>query len=377
MRVAVDARELVRRPTGVGRYLHSLLERWAQMPRAARHEWILYAPQAIAVPNGMRVEVLAGRGGTVWEQGTLPRALARGAPDVLFAPGYTSPFAAPCPVVLTVHDVSFAAHPEWFSPREGLRRRQLTAWSARRARLVLTDSAFSRDEIVRLLGIPPARLRIVPLGASHLEQDGRVDSSGAAAGHVRFGENSPGRSPLVLFVGSIFRRRRIDLLIEAFVHHVAPRVPDSRLEIVGDNRMYPPGDPAALLRAAPPGVASRVALRSYVDDRTLMALYQQAMVFAFLSEYEGFGLTPLEALARGVPPLVLDTPVAREVYGEAAVYVSPQAPAAAVGEAIVDLLTSPARRNAVLARAPEVVARYDWSRTAEATLDALEEAAGV
>ena len=100
-------------------------------------------------------------------------------------------------------------------------------------------------------------------------------------------------------------------------------------------------------------------------------------MFVFPSEYEGFGLTPLEALARGVPPIVLETPIAREVYGDAARYVP--ADLASIGPlaaAIVELLHSAAARAGILSHAGEVLGRYDWGRTATATLRAIEEAAG-
>ena len=80
--------------------------------------------------------------------------------------------------------------------------------------------------------------------------------------------------------------------------------------------------------------ADRISIRSYVDEATLQDLYARASAFAFLSEYEGFGLTPLEALAAGIPPVLLDTPVARETCGPAARYV----PAANMSEPLVDAL---------------------------------------
>jgi glycosyltransferase involved in cell wall biosynthesis len=113
-----------------------------------------------------------------------------------------------------------------------------------------------------------------------------------------------------------------------------------------------------------------------VDEGTLSALYQRATVFAFLSEYEGFGLTPLEALAAGVPPVVLDTAVAREVYGSAARYVASLSAPQPLADALIELLTSAAAREAILAHAEQVLTRYDWSTTATATLRAIEEAAG-
>jgi glycosyltransferase involved in cell wall biosynthesis len=373
MKIAVDARELTGKPTGVGRYLAELMSAWAGDAESRRHEWLVYSPVTPDVPEAFRSSIrqVTGGGGTQWEQWDLARALSNDRPDVLFAPGYTAPFTAPCPTAVTIHDVSFAAHPEWFSWREGARRRTLTAWSARRARLVLTDSAFSRGEIARHLGIPHERIRVVLLGMSR-PRAMRNDSDGA----VHQVPDASGR--LILFVGSIFRRRHVDRLIAAFCESIAARLPDSRLEIVGENRSHPPIDLDRVLRHYPAEIAARVSLRSYVDDATLDALYARASVFAFPSEYEGFGLTPLEALARGVPPVVLDTPIAREIYDGAARYVSADLRTVApLADAIVELVTSPTARQAVLAHAPAVLARYDWNRAARETLRAIEEAGGV
>jgi len=96
-------------------------------------------------------------------------------------------------------------------------------------------------------------------------------------------------------------------------------------------------------------------------------------VFAFLSEYEGFGLPPLEALASGIPPVLLDTAVAREVCGPAARYV-PAGDVPAIGAALADLLDNPAAREAVLNAASGVLARYSWPAAARQTMEALESA---
>jgi glycosyltransferase involved in cell wall biosynthesis len=361
MKVAIDARELCGKPTGVGRYLQELLTEWSTDPDAARHEWQLFAPAQPTVPHAFagRVRVTGGSAGTWWEQRTLPRLLAENRPDVLFAPGYSAPLTAPCPTVVAIHDVSFAAHPEWFSAREGLRRRVIGRWSARRARRVITISEFSKGELVAHLGTPPGRIRVTPLAVR------RPDLPAGT------------REPMVLYVGSIFERRHVDVLVDSFVNHVAGAVPGARLEIVGDVRLPDGVRVDAALDAASDSVKARARFRSYVDDDTLRALYGRASVFVFLSEYEGFGLTPLEAMAHGVPPVVLDPPVAREVYGPAAAYhrLGPSLPPE-LGRTLVSLLTEPEAHARLVNQAPAVLARYDWGRTAAATLRILEEAAG-
>ena len=385
MRVAVDVRELCGRPTGVGRYLAGLLEAWSDNAVAQRHQWALYAHARPALPGHWdeHFRLVSGGGGTLWEQRALPAALRGQRPDVLFAPGYTAPLTVPAPVVLTVHDVSFFAHPEWFSFREGTRRRLLTAWSARRARRVITDSIFSQSEIARHIGIDRSRVTVIPLGIDRSHSGSRISADApqalrrdlAEARDASEGGPDPGsrREPLVLFVGSIFERRRVDRLIDAF-DEVAARVPDAQLEIVGENRTRHPRLDLDALRQQRTH-ADRIHIRSYVDDETLTSLYQRASVLVFLSEYEGFGFTPLEALAAGVAPVLLDTPIARETCGAAARYVAPDAPNTAVAAAIIDLLTDGSARAQIMQRAAEVLPRYDWEITAADTMRVIEEAA--
>lgn len=364
MKIAVDARELANKPTGVGRYLSELLTEWSDQPVTLQHTWTLYSPDLLTVPPAFAdsVRVLSRGGGTKWEQWTLAQALRSDRPDVLFAPGYSAPLAHTCPMVLTVHDVSFFAHPEWFTFREGARRRTFTRLSASRARLVVTDSEFSRAEIVRHLGLQPATIRVIPLGVRTRPSDASAD-------------NGRPRDPLVLFVGSIFTRRHVDALIESFARYVAPHVAESRLEIVGDNRAYPPMDLQRILRRQPLDIQQRISIRTYVSNETLADLYARASVFVFPSEYEGFGLTPLEALAAGVSPIVLDTPIASEIYGPAAHYVSNTMPLdERLGEAMTQPLTDASARRALLHHRASVLGRYRWSTTARETLAAIEEA---
>jgi glycosyltransferase involved in cell wall biosynthesis len=361
--IAVDARELVGKPTGVGRYLSNLLDQWARQSEASLHRFVLYSPGPLGdgarpTPRGgatFEVRQIPGTAGTRWEQTRLPATLRRDRPDVLFAPGYSSPLFLRIPIVLMIHDVSFFARPEWFPPRARLRRQITTRLSARRARLVLTNTEFSRREIVRFLKVPEDRLRAITFGIS----PPTLPSALTVA-----------RQPIVLFVGSFFNRRRLPDLIRVF-GRVASARPDARLEIVGDDRTYPHQDLQETAREA--GVAERMTIRSYVPDATLASLYASASVFAFLSEYEGFGFTPLEALACGVPLVVLDTPVAHEVYGASARYVV-AGDIDAAAAAILDLMEDGPARAAQLAGAPATLARYSWDAAARATLAAIEEA---
>jgi glycosyltransferase involved in cell wall biosynthesis len=302
--------------------------------------------------------------GVLWEQTRLALAL-RSRADVMFGPGYSVPMLAGVPTVVTLHDVSFCAHPEWFGPREGLRRRLLARAAARRARRVLTMSTFSRDEIVRLLGVSAEKIHVIPLAAG-----GFFDPAAAPSGHAV--DATAAREPMVLYVGSIFNRRHVPTLLRAFAP-VGRSVPAARLVIVGDNRTRPHEDLDALARDL--GIAPQVRITAYVSDEELADLYRRARAFAFLSTYEGFALTPLEALAAGVPSILFDTPVAREVFRDAALFVPP-GDELGVTAALRALLDHPPVHEHYLTEGAALLRDYSWSRTASETLAVLLEAAG-
>ena len=351
MRVAIDARELAGRPTGVGRYLSQILRAWGELPAARAYSFVLCATDRLPADaaGDLPIEQLTAAGrGTMWEQMVLPRLVRRAGADVLFAPAYTGPLTCRVPLVLTIHDVSFSAHPEWFGWREGTRRRIVTRWSAQRAARVITDSGFSKREIVKHLGIDHAKVDVIYPGTTSLVRQGT-------------------REPLVLYVGSVFNRRHVPQLIHGF-SRLARAHDDVRLEIVGDNRTRPYIDVDRLIEVA--GTAERIRARSYVTDDELARLHGRASAFVFLSSYEGFGMTPLDALAAGIPIVVLDTEVAREIYGPAALYVERPEPAL-IEQALERVLFDGSVRARLLDAAQGQLERYSWSECARRTLQVL------
>jgi glycosyltransferase involved in cell wall biosynthesis len=354
MRIGIDARELCGKATGAGRYLGGLLEQWNAAADGDR-EFILYAPDTFRLPldpQRFAIRLIPGKPGTWWEQVHLPAHAAADHLDVFFAPAYSAPLRLRVPTVVAIHDVSFFAHPEWFRWREGRRRRWLTRRSAACARAVVTISNFSRLEILDALGVPDARVHVIPPGVA----------PPAAAPWTNH------REERILFVGSIFNRRHVPDLIRAFTA-LARRRPAASLDLVGDNRTFPHEDLPGTIAAA--GLASRVRWHRYADETQLAALYADARAFAFLSEYEGLGLTPLEALAAGVPPVLLDTAVARESCRDAALYVS-RGDVDGTARALEDLLLDHATRSRLLAAAPAALAQYSWPRAATETLRLIE-----
>jgi glycosyltransferase involved in cell wall biosynthesis len=296
--LAVNGRFLrTPRPTGMHRAARSLLV-------AARRRGL---DAEVLVPPGID-DPLADRtvwgppgrfGDHAWEQLTLPAA-TRGRP--LLSLLNTAPVAHRRAAV-TVYDLAFAVHPEWF-------RRSIRVYgavvmaAARRAEVVLTDSHAVAGEL-RAAGIAASRVRVVRLA---------VDDGLAPAGHAQVAAAAQRHGlvrPWLLVVGWSNPRKDVATVVQAHAALVS-RVPHD-LVLVG-------ADSPTFRRVDLPRLDS-VRVLGYVGDAELPALLTGASGFLYPTLYEGFGLPPLEALACGTPAIVSDLPVTREAAGDAAVFV--------------------------------------------------------
>lgn len=366
--IGIDGRELQGRPTGVGRYLRSLLRRWIDWPLDRLVVYVQGAPPPETVLGRPGIEVRsleAGRGpGAWWAERVLAPAAARDGLDVFFAPAYVCPLSLRVPRVTTVHDLSFFSWPEDFTIRDGLRRRELVRASVRVSHRVLAVSAFTERELVRYFPDRASRFVHIPHGPDEdLPPAPRRDQA-----RVRIGA----RGPVILTVGSILNRRRLPVLLRA-VAALRRAWPGLVLEVVGDNRTHPPLPIETLVEEL--GLQSSVRVSGYVSEQGLVARYAAADVFVFLSEYEGFGLPVLEAMGRGLPVVTSTRPALGEIFGAAALLVEPTDDAALAG-AIDRVLGSPTLAADLVARGHRLRQSYSWEHTATRTREVLVQAAG-
>jgi glycosyltransferase involved in cell wall biosynthesis len=365
--IGIDGRELAGRPTGTGRYLRNLLRQWRQTDDTLL-VYVDGTPPDDPVLDHPRVRVRpvgpGGSHGLVWQQRLLPPRLRQDGPDVFFSPAYSCPLPVELPRVTAVHDLSFFAYPQDFSYLDGLRRRLLVAASLAASRTVLVCSDFTRRELARLFPHLADRARHVPLGpADDLPLAPTRDLARARLGLA---------GPLVLSVGAVLNRRCLPELVRA-VARLRQAYPGLVLDVVGENRTHPTVDLAGL--ASLRGLERQVRLSGFVDDAGLAERYAAADVAVFLSEYEGFGLPPLEAAARGVPLVVSRRPSLSEVFGEAALLVEPR-DESAVAEALGSVLRDATLADRLRAAGHALARRYSWAETAQQTRAVLAEAAG-
>jgi glycosyltransferase involved in cell wall biosynthesis len=237
---------------------------------------------------------------------TLPRALARDRIAVFLSPYYKGPVRAPCPVVLTIHDLYFINYPGRHRPvYEAIVTRAARAYAGR-ATAIISDSEYSKREIVARLGVSAAKVSVVPvaLGAEF------KPASLTAAARARYALTSP----YVLYVGNFNPHKNIARLIRGFALLPGPVRSRHWLVLAGG---YGDGRPELARLAESLGLTDRVIFAGRVEDADLPALYAEAAVYVTPSLEEGFGSTVLEAMACGAPVVTSNRAALPEVVGDA------------------------------------------------------------
>ena len=380
MRIAVDARPGVSAGmTGIGYYTRHLLDRMPALDPGSRYvAWWLDA-RAVAKPFGRPrrfrpapnlterwtpfpatwFETLSQR----WELPRLEWVLRF---DVLFAPNFVPPPTRSRRLVITVHDLAFAKHPETapHSTRMWLRRLDRAVGQAAE---VITVSEATRADLLERYDVDPARVTAIAHGVDH--ELFRPPPEGEVA-RVRERHRLP--SPYLLFLGGLEPRKNLPRLVRAFARIDT----EAALVIAGSSVPWNPEGGQALrpaLEGLPERVRERIVFTGYLDDADKVAILGGAAALAFPSRHEGFGLPVLEAMACGTPVLTSNVSALPEVAGDAALLVDPEdeeAIAGGLARLLVDVGLRERLRVAGLARA----ARFTWDETARRTIEVLHRA---
>ena len=298
---------------------------------------------------------------------TLSAELRKRPVDVLHVQ-FTAPPFCPCPVVVSIHDLSFEHLPETFKRRSRTQLRLTVRHSARRATRILSLSEHTRRDIIETYRIDAEKVSAIPLAAA--EHFGPVNDNRELQ-RVRHNYGIAG--DYILCVGSIQPRKNLARLIRAYAllrgNCSAAKLP--KLVLVGKCAWLYDETLRTLEKA---GVKDTVVVTGYVPESDLPALYSGALCFVYPSYFEGFGLPPLEAMKCGAPVIVGDRTSLPEVVGDAALSVDPF-DIEAIAAAITRLVNNSALRHELSVRGQERARLFSWQHTARETLKVYTEVA--
>ena len=346
------------RSAGVHKYIHHLLRNLGHEDEGFRYTALMGGGH---LPTDAAPAVERSRWPThqapvrvVWEQCLQPGVLRRIEADLAHGPVFVGPLGATCPVVLTIHDLSFIRFPALFRPSHRLYLSVFARLSARRARRLIAVSSHAAAEAKRLLGVPQKQIDVVHNG---------VDSSFrplSAQEIAAFRRRKGLPERYLLHIGTLEPRKNLVRLVEAF-----GRLCDSEMCLVlagGKGWDYR----ELFAKVEDLHLGSKVTFAGYVPNEELPLFYNAAHALVYPSLYEGFGLPVLEALACGTPVLTSNTSSLPEIAGDAAELVDPysiDAIAAGMRRLMRDEVLRQELRERGLARARQ----FSWQRAAQET----------
>ena len=379
MRIGIDCHVLEKRKSGVGvaRYLMKLLNCWS---RKSGIEFFLYFKDRIIsgnflsssdflsspvfikkiAKNPFNIKSLA-----LYYNFSLPIAVMRDKIDVLFLPFYMRPFFCWVPTVNVIHDISYVSHSNWFRLRYRLPLKLLTKRAIKKSFALVVSSKYTKDEIIKFYDVRENKIFPILLAADEkFNSQKNIDKIEEVKRKYNLNKN------YLFYTGSIFSRRHVLELIKAF-EKLLDNGLDYQFLISGDDLTCPAQNIIQIINNINKKYSNAIIKVDYVHEDDLLYIYQGAELFVWPSEYEGFGLPPLEAMACGTPVLSTKKTSLAEVLGDYPIWVENPSDIGEIKDKMIKVLKDENLRNEMITQGLICARQFSWQKTAEETLRIL------
>jgi glycosyltransferase involved in cell wall biosynthesis len=354
MRIGIDTQSIIAQKTGLGGYVQNLISALKKID--SKNEYIFLSSN--------KKGDLTTPARIWWDQVVFPaRALFKKV-DIIHKPAFSAPVFCPRKTVVTVPDLIGKLYPENFSPTSRFYWAYLLPFSLKKAHKIIAISKNTKQDIMSLLKIPEEKIVVIHLAVGK-EFRPIVDIDKIASIKKKYNTGDK----FILDVGTLEPRKNLPFLVKAFDLAIKKGKIEHNLVLTGKKGWYYE-DLFNLIQEL--HLENRVILPGYVSDEDLPVLYNAADLFCFPSLYEGFGLTPLEAMASGTPVIAAKNSSIPEVVGDAGILLATKEETL-WAENIIKVLSNPKILTDLRNRGLKRAQKFSWEKTARETIKIYNE----
>jgi glycosyltransferase involved in cell wall biosynthesis len=368
MNIAIDARSLENNKTGVSRYLSGLLRYWKNN---REHKFILYFKDRIPDDSFLKSDNFELRllknpfgfsSNFFFQHFLLFYYLKKDKVNFFFSPFYLKPFYCPVKSSVVLHDISYEVHSEWFDFKSQIILRILSKFSAKTADLIFTVSNYSKNEIIKYYKTDPDKIIV-----THLATDDsfiKIDD----VEKIKNLKEKYNLNKFILSIGSIFNRRHIPEIIEAF-EKITDKYNDYQLLIIGRNHTHPFIDIDSRIKTINNNLGRNAIVHlDFVKEEELLVFYSSCEINIYLSGYEGFGLPVIEAQFFGKPVITSHNSSLIEVGGNSVEFVENNN-TEEIYNILNKIISDEDYKNKLIELGNKNIKRFSWEKCVEKTLN--------
>jgi glycosyltransferase involved in cell wall biosynthesis len=351
---------------GTGTYAARLLEQFTRRPELRMdvlNGWHLAG-------KGFAASATRTAGDLLWTHACLPALVWKHGADLLHSPAFVAPMVASCPVVITIHDVTYLLYPSHFASWRTTYLKIVMPPAVRSAAAIICGSENSKRDIAKAYGIAPGKVRVIPYGVDHerFHAGATLNQKWAKSFGIRDG--------YVLHVGTFSYRKNIPTLLRAVaLLRDKGKWGERQVVLAGSQNLSLKGAPEVFTTIRELDLSGCVVLTGHTPDEHVAGLYAHASMLVMPSLYEGFGFPVLEAMAAGTPVVCSNSSSLPEVAGDAAILFPPE-DQHALAAAMQDLIESSSLAEELRRKGLEQARQFSWQRNAEQTIAIYRDVAG-